>query len=87
MKYLIILIIALSLFNNNIEITVTDIDTNETLTGVLINVNDIKYYTDFDGKVIIPKSKLKDTVNFSYISYNNKKEKINNNTTIHLKSK
>jgi len=84
MNYLFALLFITLTYNPTIEVNIVDVDTNETLVGVSVNVNDKTYYTDFDGNVTIPKSK--DSINISYISYDNVKVKINNSYSISLKS-
>lgn len=67
-----------------VEISVIDTNTDEELVGVTVDINDKKYYTNFDGIVSIPKIELTDSVTFSLISYEDKIEKIENSGSVKL---
>ena len=56
--------------NDNIKCVVKDADTNETLFGVIISIDNKKIYSDLDGNFSITKNEIIKIKSVKFISYN-----------------
>lgn len=74
-------------FADKKTIIVVDEKTKEELIGVTVTVDDTKYYTDFDGILVVDIANDSVNIKIEYPSYETKTIKLTDSQVIEIKSK